>query len=182
MALVKSKRRWHVLDRLVKANGWTRGAELGVLKGETFLHLLLQNPSLHLLGVDTWEPNPAQEAFRAEGGRGYVAHDLNGYFLSLEKTIIDRGWADRAFLARTTTVEAAANVADYSFDFVFLDADHTYAGVSADIDAWLPKVRPGGMMLGHDYNPDDFPGVVKAVDERFKTILRYPDKVWGVEV
>jgi predicted alpha/beta hydrolase family esterase len=49
-------------------------------------------------------------------------------------------------------------------DFVFIDADHKYESVKADIAAWLPKVRPGGHIAGHDYH-SDWPGVQKAVDE-----------------
>ena len=36
------------------------------------------------------------------------------------------------------------------FDFVFIDGDHRYESVRRDIQAWLPKVRPGGIMGGHD--------------------------------
>lgn len=63
-----------------------------------------------------------------------------------------------------SSVEAADWVADASLDLVFIDADHTYKSVSADIRAWLPKVRPGGILAGHDYS-SFFPGVVQAVRE-----------------
>lgn len=178
--LKKRNHRKYVLDKLIQSRGWTKGAELGVLKGDTFLYLLERNPTLHLLGVDTWAPAVEQDSRREEGGRSYKEHDLNGYYLTLEKTILDKGWEDRAFLARTTTTAAAENIADGTFDFVFIDADHTYEGVSADIDAWYPKIRNGGMLLGHDFNFEDFPGVVRAVYERFVTVDHYPDKVWGV--
>jgi len=48
------------------------------------------------------------------------------------------------------------------FDLVFLDADHRYEAVHADILAWLPLVRPGGILSGHDLN---WPGVRRAVEE-----------------
>lgn len=38
---------------------------------------------------------------------------------------------------------------DNFFDWVYIDADHTQAGV--DAEAWWPKVRPGGWLAGHDY-------------------------------
>ena len=40
---------------------------------------------------------------------------------------------------------------DAYFDFVYLDARHDYKGVAADIAAYWPKVRPGGVFAGHDY-------------------------------
>jgi predicted O-methyltransferase YrrM len=49
-------------------------------------------------------------------------------------------------------------------DMVFIDADHKYEIVIADIRAWLPKVKPGGILCGHDYRrPGD--DVNRAVDE-----------------
>lgn len=53
-------------------------------------------------------------------------------------------------------------------DFLYIDGDHSYEGVKADILGWSPYVRHGGMILGHDYEEGDdvmFPGVKRAVDE-----------------
>jgi predicted O-methyltransferase YrrM len=61
----------------------------------------------------------------------------------------------------------AARYANGTLDAVFIDADHAYESVSKDIDAWRPKLKAGGILAGHDFNPD-FPGVVRAVTERFK--------------
>lgn len=59
--------------------------------------------------------------------------------------------------------KAASKYADGSLDFVFIDAGHSYENASADIKAWLPKVKPGGFLAGHDYK--SAPGVHKAVNE-----------------
>ena len=61
--------------------------------------------------------------------------------------------------------DAAAQFDDASIDFVFIDADHIYEHVKKDILAWLPKVKPGGIIAGHDYNPPH--EVKRAVDEIF---------------
>lgn len=65
-----------------------------------------------------------------------------------------------------SSLEAARLYADGSLDFIFIDANHDYEAVRADIAAWLPKLRPGGHLGGHDYS-EDWPGVVRAVDEAF---------------
>jgi predicted O-methyltransferase YrrM len=52
---------------------------------------------------------------------------------------------------------------DGSFDFIFIDADHSYEGVRADITNYYPKVRKGGILAGHDYAHSE--SVRRAVDE-----------------
>lgn len=49
------------------------------------------------------------------------------------------------------SVSASEKYTDDSLDFVFIDGDHRYEYVLADIKAWLPKVKQGGMLAGHDY-------------------------------
>jgi len=63
---------------------------------------------------------------------------------------------------RMTSLEAAALYEDNSLDFVSIDASHDYDNVKADILAWLPKVKSGGILAGDDY---PYPGVTKATNE-----------------
>ncbi len=67
------------------------------------------------------------------------------------------------------TVSAAAEFADGSVDAVWLDASHGYEFVKADLAAWAPKVRPGGLFGGDDYLKCS--GVRQAVDERYGAAL-----------
>lgn len=53
---------------------------------------------------------------------------------------------------------------DGEIDFLFVDGDHLYEGVMADIKRWLPKVKVGGAVLFHDYN-SSWEGVQNAVDQ-----------------
>jgi predicted O-methyltransferase YrrM len=50
-------------------------------------------------------------------------------------------------------------------DYLYVDADHSYEGVLADLRAWVPYVRPGGLILGDDYGSDMYPGVKQAWDQ-----------------
>lgn len=63
---------------------------------------------------------------------------------------------------------------DESLDFVYIDGEHTYDGVKKDIELYLPKIKKGGYIGGHDYKPK-WQGVMDAVDERFDN----PDKVFA---
>jgi predicted O-methyltransferase YrrM len=73
---------------------------------------------------------------------------------------------------------------DRTFDLVYIDAEHTYESVFRDIKQWLPKVKRGGWIAGHDYTHDvSYGGVVIAVDEVFgKPQKVYRDSSWIVQV
>lgn len=147
-----------VLTDLVKAHGWTRGAELGVDKGVLFNMLLTNCPRLHLVGVDI----------------GAVPKRVQHCLAIVED------FPERALLMHQTTHEAAGHFQDGHFDFVFIDADHSAEAVAQDITDWRPKVRKGGWLGGHDYN-QKFPGVVQAVQKAFgKKVQTWPGSIWGV--
>lgn len=52
-------------------------------------------------------------------------------------------------------------------DLVFIDGDHRYAAVASDIALAWPLLKEGGRISGHDYTNRGWPGVKRAVDERF---------------
>ena len=66
-------------------------------------------------------------------------------------------------------------------DFVFIDAAHDYDSVKADIEAWQPLVKPGGILCGHDY-ADYCPGVVNAVNEKFLGKFALRNDIWSLRV
>jgi len=93
--------------------------------------------------VDTWKGNPNVERHQSIV-RDY---DVLGTFL---QNVAARGGQD---VVRTLVMpgeEAARLMREAAFDFVFIDADHSYASTRRDISDWLPKVRPGGYLAGHD--------------------------------
>ncbi len=62
---------------------------------------------------------------------------------------------------------------DGEYDFIYIDANHSYEGCKQDLELYLPKLRDGGMIGGHDYEKSQWPGVVKAVNE----IVGEPDTI-----
>lgn len=76
---------------------------------------------------------------------------------------------------KVDSISASLMFEDQSLDFVFIDADHSYGAVKADLAAWFPKVRNGGIIAGHDYTEPC--GVKQAVDERF-TPVNLEGSVW----
>ncbi len=72
------------------------------------------------------------------------------------------GVADLVRPIEMPSTEAAALFADGSLDVVFIDAAHDYDSVRADVRAWYPKVRTGGVIAGDDAQ---WPGVRIGVHE-----------------
>lgn len=73
------------------------------------------------------------------------------------------------FPIRKTSVEGAEHFRQIgqTFDLIFIDAGHNYEDVKADILAWRPLLREGGILCGHDMYPNGpfHPGVLQAVNE-----------------
>lgn len=83
---------------------------------------------------------------------------------------------------KAASVFAASQFEAGSLDMVYIDADHSLPAVREDILAWLPAVRAGGWLCGHDY-AWQWPGVLQAVYE----IVGPPERVfrdtsWAVKV
>ena len=77
-----------------------------------------------------------------------------------------------------SSIRAALFVADEYFDMIFIDGEHTYEAVLADLKAWLPKLKPGGLICGHDYS--DAPGVKLAVDLAFDArAVQVAGSIWA---
>lgn len=162
--------RWHVIGGVCLQCGYRRGAEIGVSQGRFTMFLCAIMHDLEMIAVDRWEEQPGHKT------EGWIGWDHEGSYQRLKNNCAQY-FPDRVDIVRSDSVSAASQVEDSSLDFVFIDADHSYEGCKADIDAWSPKVRKGGIISGHDYNPK-WPGVIKAVDERFDTKLVSHDSVW----
>ena len=118
-----------------------RAVEVGVMKGGYSARILRDWSGRELISVDPWLERPENEA---EARRRLAPY------------------GERSTIWRATSVEAAARLAAGELDFAYIDARHDYASVKEDLEAWFPKVRPGGILAGHDY---PMPGVQAAVTE-----------------
>jgi hypothetical protein len=77
--------------------------------------------------------------------------------------------------------EAAASKVTELVDFVYIDANHLYDAVKTDITIWREKIKPNGMIGGHDYG-NRHRGVKQAVDEFYTTKKTYRDTSWMVKL
>ena len=157
-------------------------AEIGVFVGQNFNKLVKHNPEI-AVAVDAWfddkeVPMRNDSMFSQE---------------TLDKMCEDfKKWAaDKPFVKiyREFTHDAVKHFPDEYFDFIYIDADHTYQGCKQDIIDWFPKVRKGGFCVGDDYldRRGRVPGykveVVRAVNEFFKDkyqVYQLPRWGWAV--
>jgi len=155
------------LPALLNARGLLgRGAEIGVKRGVYSDSLLMRWRGAELVSIDPW----LSDAPDAYVDRSNVSQEEFERFYEETCSRLARH-GSRSTIWRTTSVEAASRVADRSMDFVYIDARHDYESVKEDLAAWCAKVRPGGILAGHDYVDGDFPQgefyVKSAVDEFF---------------
>jgi len=83
---------------------------------------------------------------------------------SFRRNMKSLGLWDYITVHKSDSSAASAIFPDGSVELCFIDADHTFEGVTRDMEAWWPKIRPGGAMAGHDYRHTRKHGVRPAVD------------------
>ena len=137
-----------------------RAAEVGSFTGASALALAGYCHRLYC--CDTWaggtDPeDPINAIYQRASGPTEV---LNAFMDNTQHV------CEAIFPFRKVSPAVTAYLRHERFDLVFLDGDHSYSGLKADIEAWLPLVRPGGILCGHDFG-GQFPGVERAVVEAF---------------
>ena len=158
--------------------------ELGFLTGNMMMQALSRRPDVSWVAVDNWLPMEEQPERYFLTKDDHAMKDKNQCARDREMAYL-RASTHKASVLHMSTKDAAKFVADGSCDVVFIDADHSYEGAKEDIQNWLPKVKKGGWIGGHDYlNPDPrFEGVDLAVDELFTgEVLRDQNFTWWAKV
>lgn len=133
--------------------------EVGSWKGRSSVYMGVEifNSNKHIKFdcIDLWEYDSSQNDLQE--------HMYNGLYETFLNNIKPLGNTINPIKGKS--VECAKSYPDKSIDFVFIDAAHDYENVKADISAWLPKVKPNGIIAGHDF--DSSQGVRDAVKEFF---------------
>jgi hypothetical protein len=128
------------LAQLYPKMGYTVGAEIGVGGGVFAALMFKHNPDLKLYCVDAWQVYDGYIDFTSQDG-------LEKDYQAAQHRLHDKN----AIFVREFSLDAAKLIPDGSLDYVYIDACHEAPHVGNDIAAWVPKVRPGGMVSGHDY-------------------------------
>lgn len=155
--------------------------EVGVWKGKSISYAVVEsinkNKNIKFYAIDTFKGSPGEPQIMEKDS--IKNKTLYKEYLSNIEPI-----KDHITTYKKSSVQAAKLFEDKSIDFVFIDASHKYENVKNDILSWLPKIKRGGFIGGHDYdsNPDsqDY-GVFLAVNETFdiENIKVYEDRGWN---
>jgi predicted O-methyltransferase YrrM len=107
--------------------------------------------------VDTWSGQLNEDG-------GTLPDKAPLMILGCARQMVDAGVGANVRLVPAMTADAA-KVWSEPIDFLYIDADHSYDGVMADLVAWVPHVKSGGLIVGDDYDNAIYPGVRRAWDD-----------------
>ena len=134
-------------------------AELGVFKGEFSEEILKRTNPSRLCLVDIWEGS------MTSGNKdGYNIVQIDN--MELVYNEIKEKYKDttEVEVIRSSSVEYLNNCENDTFDMIYVDADHSYQGVTNDLKIAYHKLKDGGFLMGHDY-VGSFYEVVTAVND-----------------
>lgn len=133
--------------------------EVGVWKGMSAAYMAVEiinsGKNIKFDCVDNWEDTELQKDIPKDMYDGLYETFLKN--IEPVKHIINP--------IRSLSWDAAKLYEDSSLDFIFLDAGHDYDSIKKDLITWYPKLKPTGIIAGHDYSWD---GITKATNEYFK--------------
>ncbi len=159
------KYRWDAALKRLPLQKKIRIAEIGVWCGHFSEQILKQRPLSKIIQVDRWTVYTPDEQLVETGARMSRYSQLTfdkAYYENLTRI---SPFPKRVHILKMDSIAAAEKVKEASLDLIFIDGAHSYVGCLADIKAYLPKVRKGGWIGGHDFPRR--PGVKRAVKEMF---------------
>jgi hypothetical protein len=129
------------------------GVEVGVYRGAFSRQILTHAAVEQLWLVDPWD---WAAAVTNDAPYRHLIADDECYQFVLARFSGD----PRVRVLRLRSIEAATSFADASLAWAYIDANHTEHCVGDDLRAWAAKIKPGGVLSGHDWN---WRGVRRAV-------------------
>ena len=147
--------------------------EVGTWKGRSAIAMakILQKHNINgkIITVDTWLGAP-EFTTGIFGFEGRELNKINGYpsvFYTFTSNVKLLNLTKYFAPLPLSSIQAADVLAHFkaNADVIYIDAAHEYLPVKMDIAAYWPLLNKNGLLVGDDYNPRNWPGVVRAVDE-----------------
>ena len=123
-------------------------AEVGTWKGRSLISILPIAKKLEyrqVVAIDTFMGSVDEMDTSHSEAKSINIREV------FESNLKNADGADLVTILQQESTYATTFFPDEYFDVIFLDAQHSYEAVREDIIHWLPKLRPGGTLLGHDW-------------------------------
>ena len=145
--------------------------EVGVFCGRSLADLAAMarasGKGLRVVGVDNFLGSPEFDGLVMWEGKPFGDAPPGALIFECFSQLHSAGVLGDVSVVASDSIRAAGFFPDGSVHAVMLDAAHDESSVAADIDAWWPKVAPGGFLAGDDLDVPGFPGVRAAAESRF---------------
>jgi hypothetical protein len=124
-------------------------AEIGVARGQFSRQIRsVCKPSLLVL-IDPWMEQDQSQYFRDTNNVGRTRQDQR--YNKVLRAFASKNPGRECRVLRTFSVDAAEHFEDGTFDWVFIDGNHSFEACLEDLRVWAPKVKDDGLICGHDY-------------------------------
>lgn len=133
-----------IIDLILELGYPAQGIEVGVCLGTNSWFMLSECHNVtKLIGIDHYQPYTDWDRAigRSEQERNHRVLQANLPMLG-----------DRFHFMHHNSQDAAEQLEDECYDFVFIDGGHSMRQVLMDLDSYYPKIRQGGVVAGHDSN------------------------------
>jgi hypothetical protein len=135
--------------------------EVGSLYGNFAAEILAHNP-MELFLVDPWLQQSQLDYLDISNAPQATFEDVYQHCVNRFEAQIKTG---QLKMLRMLSHQGARLIGRDNIDLVYIDGNHSYNWVLADLFLWYPRIKPGGWLAGHDYLNSDFLGVEQAVSQ-----------------
>lgn len=155
--------------------------EIGVCQGINFREMIKHNPKL-AIAIDSWK----NDGVISRNDVNFSQQELDEQHNTFKNEMADKPFVK---IYREYSFDAVRHFKDNYFDFVYIDADHTYGACLKDIEDWYPKVKKGRVLVGADYRVAKLRmgvefGVIEAVEafaqKNNLSFFELPRYGWGM--
>jgi hypothetical protein len=131
-------------EEFMKKYNCERVCEIGVRNGQNFKLMIKHSPK-EAVAIDPW----IEDGILGRNDMCYPQEAMDVQYNQFKEDMKDLSFVKTI---RDYSFNVAKQFPDEYFDFIYIDADHTFEGCYQDIKDWYPKVKKDGVLCGHDYN------------------------------
>jgi beta-1,4-mannosyl-glycoprotein beta-1,4-N-acetylglucosaminyltransferase len=136
---------------------------------------------------DTWNGSSGEPEMHGTAHWDRGDHAFQWWWCNLQEHIV----AGRVVPVRMFSENAAHTISHLiskgqmqKFDLIFVDGDHSEEGIKIDVEAWLPLLKEGGLICGHDYYKENegpyWVHVRQFVEQKFPEVQKAATSLWWI--